>query len=139
MSTGKTVRTATIRQRVTIPVSPEAVYEALTNARLQAAFTGAAATGRARVGYRFTGWDGHIVGTHLALERGRLIIQAWSTSEWPKACSASRLEFRLKPAKVGTELTMIQSGVPASQSRELSSGCAEYYWRPLRAWLANKN
>ena len=83
------MRTATIRQRVTIAASPEAVYEALTNARLQAAFTGAAATRRARVGYRFTAWNGYIVATHLALEPGRLIIQAWSTSERPKACSAS--------------------------------------------------
>lgn len=34
MSIGETVRTATIRQRVTIPAFLEAVYEALTNARL---------------------------------------------------------------------------------------------------------
>ena len=139
MPTGKTVRTATIRQRVTIPASPEAVYEALTNARLHAAFTGAAASGRARVGYRFTAWDGYIEGMHLALEPGRLIVQEWSTSEWPKACPASRLEFRLKRTKAGTELRMIQSGVPASQSRDLRSGWAEYYWRPLRAWLTNKD
>ena len=41
MSAGKTIRTATIRQRVMIPASPEAVYEALTNARLHAVFIGA--------------------------------------------------------------------------------------------------
>jgi hypothetical protein len=34
MSIGETVSTATIRQRVTDPASLEAVYEALTNARL---------------------------------------------------------------------------------------------------------
>jgi activator of HSP90 ATPase len=139
MPTDKTVRTATIHQRVTIPASPEAVYDALTNARLHAAFTGAAATGRARVGYRFTAWDGYIEGTHLALEPGRLMVQEWSTPEWPKACPPSRLQFRLKQAKAGTELTMIQSGVPASQSRGLRSGWAEYYWQPLRAWFANKD
>jgi activator of HSP90 ATPase len=67
---------------------------------------------------------------------GRLIVQAWSTSEWPKACPPSPLEFRLKPAKTGTELIMVQSGVPAAQSRNLRSGWAEYYWKPLRAWFA---
>jgi activator of HSP90 ATPase len=136
MSTGKTVRTATIRQRLKIPASPEAVYEALTNARLHAAFTGALATGRARSGYGFTAWDGYVEGRHLVLRRGRLIVQEWSTSEWPEACPPSRLEFRLKPAKTGTELIMVQSGVPAAQSRNLRSGWAEYYWKPLRAWFA---
>jgi uncharacterized protein YndB with AHSA1/START domain len=139
MSTGKTVRTVTIRQRITIPASPEAVYEALTNARLHAAFTGAAATGRTRVGYRFTAWDGYIDGTHLALQPGRLIVQEWSTSKWPKAYPPSRLEFRLRRTKAGTELTMIHSGVPASQGRNLRSGWAEYYWRPLRTWFANED
>jgi activator of HSP90 ATPase len=111
----------------------------LTNARLHAAFTGAAATGRARVGYGFTAWDGYIEGTHLVLEAGRLIVQEWSTSEWPKACPPSRLQFRFKRAKVGTELTMIQSGVPASQCGDLRAGWAEYYWRSLRAWFASKD
>jgi activator of HSP90 ATPase len=115
------------------------VYAAQTNARLHAAFAGAAATGRARVGYRFTVWDGYIEGKHLALEPGRLIVQEWSTSEWPEACPPSRLEFRLKRAKASTELTMIQSGVPASQSRDLRSGWVEYYRRPLRAWFTNKD
>ena len=126
MSAGKTVRTATIRQRLKIRASPEAVYDALTNARLHAAFTGCG----------FTAWDGYIEGRHLVLRRGRLIVQEWSTSEWPKACPPSRLEFRLKPAKTGTELIMVRSGVPAAQCRNLRSGWAEYYWRPLRAWFA---
>jgi uncharacterized protein YndB with AHSA1/START domain len=80
-STSKAVRKATIRQRVTIPASPEAVYKAMTNARLQAAFTGAPAAGRARVGYRFVAWDGYIEGRHTVLRRGRLIVQEWRTSD----------------------------------------------------------
>jgi activator of HSP90 ATPase len=138
MAKGKTARTATIRQRVTIPAPPEAVYKALTNARLHAGFTEASATGPARAGYRFTAWDGYIEGKHLVLQPGRRIVQEWSTSQWPKGCSASLLELRLRAAKTGTELTMVQCGVPASQARSLRSGWAEYYWKPLRAWFAKR-
>ena len=121
-----------------IAASPDAVYRALTNARRHAAFTEAKATGRARVGYRFTAWDGYIEGKHLALKQARRIVQEWSTSEWPSGAAPSRLELRLRPVKGGTELTMIHSGVPASQSRSLRSGWVEYYWKPLKDWFARE-
>ena len=132
------IRTATIRQRVAISAPPDAVYRALTNAQQHAAFTDAAATGAARVGARFTAWDGYTHGKHLVLEKARRIVQEWSTTEWPSSAAASRLEIRLEPTGKGTLLVMIHTGVPASQAASLRQGWKDYYWSPLKAWFASK-
>jgi len=132
------VRTATIRQRVVIPAPPEAVYRALTNARQHSAFTEAEATGAARVGARFTAWDGYIGGKHLVLEKARRIVQEWRTTEWPTSAAASRLEIRLAPRGEGTLLVMTHTGVPALQAASLRGGWKDYYWKPLQAWFARK-
>jgi len=128
-------RTRTIRQRVVVPAPPAEVYAALVNARKHAAFTAAEATGVARVGARFTAWDGYISGRHLLLQKARRIVQEWSTTQWPKGFSPSRLEILLEPKGGATALTMIHSNVPASQAGSLREGWREYYWKPLKAWF----
>jgi len=130
--------TCTIRQRVTITAPPAMVYEALVNARNHTAFTSARATGVARVGARFTAWDGYISGKHLVLDKGRRIVQEWATTGWPKGAAASRLEIRLEPHGERTALTMIHSGVPASRAARLRDGWKLYYWQPLRAWFRSR-
>jgi uncharacterized protein YndB with AHSA1/START domain len=67
--------TRTIRQSVTIRAAPAAVYEALVRAKKHAAFTQAAVTGTARVGARFTAWDGYISGRQLEIEAGRRFMR----------------------------------------------------------------
>jgi activator of HSP90 ATPase len=129
-------RTRTIRQRVSIPATPEQVYAALTNARLHAAFTGAEATGAARVGHRFTAWDGYIAGKHLLLQKPKRIVQSWETTRWPAGCPPSTVEIRLRRAQRGTELIMTHSDVPASRAADLRSGWVEYYWKPLKAYFS---
>ena len=129
------VRTRTIRQRVTVSAPRAQVYAALTNARLHAAFTGGAATGRARVGYAFTAWDGYIAGRHLRLDAPRRIVQEWTTSEWPRGCPPSLLDLRLEAAGRGTRIVMVQSGVPARQAGRLRRGWREFYWEPLRVYF----
>jgi activator of HSP90 ATPase len=112
------------------------VYAALTKARLHAAFIGGAATGRAREGYAFTAWDGYISGRHLRLAAPRRIVQEWSTSEWPRGLPPSVLDLRLEPARAGTRIVMVQSGVPARQAARLSRGWRGFYWEPMRAYFS---
>jgi activator of HSP90 ATPase len=124
-----------IRQRVRFPAPPLEVYAALVTARLVAAFTGAPATGRARVGGRFTAWDGYITGLHRELSPGKRIVQDWSTTEWPDGAPASRLEIDLSSAATGTELRMVHKDVPASQAEGYRQGWIDYYWTPLAAFF----
>ena len=131
-------RTTTITQRVNVAAAPNAVYDALVNAKTLAAVTGAAATGAARVGGRFTAWDGYILGVHKALVPGKRIVQEWTTTEWPEGALPSTLEVTLKAAKDGTELRMVHSDVPASQAAAYRQGWIDYYWTPLQKYFSKK-
>ena len=129
-------KTKTIRQREFFPgVKPVQVYDALLNARKHATFTGAKATCDARVGGKFTSWDGYITGVNLELEPGRRIVQEWKTTEWPPASPPSRLEWTFAEKSGGTEVTMVHSQVPASQAESYRKGWIDYYWVPLKQYL----
>jgi activator of HSP90 ATPase len=126
----------TIKQKVVVSASPPEVYEALTNARKLAAFTGAAATGAARIGGAFTAWDGYITGVHRKLVKGKQIVQDWRTTEWPDGAVDSRLELTLKKVRGGTEISMVHSCVPSEQADSYRTGWTDYYWKPLKQYFS---
>ena len=129
--------TRTIRQKAFFRgVAPVELYDALLNARKHSAFTGAKATSVACVGGRFTAWDGYITGRHLELEPGRRIVEEWRTTEWPAGAPPSRVEWKFAAKRGGTEMSLIHSGVPASQAASYRQGWIEYYWKPLKAYFA---
>lgn len=128
----------TIKQKVTIPATPEQVYEALTDAKKHTEFTGSKATGKPEAGSKFTAWDGYIFGKYLELEKGKKITQEWKTTDWPKDYPPSKLEIILKKTPRGTEITMIQSDAPREQAEELAKGWTEFYLNPLKEYFKNK-
>lgn len=129
-------KTKSIRQKQLIPALPEAVYDCFVNARKHTAFTGSKATGLGRAGCKFTAWDGYIAGKHLELDRPNRIVQEWTTSGWPEGAPPSRLEFTFKAKKDGTEVTMVQSNIPAEQAASYDKGWVDYYWTPLKAYFS---
>ena len=130
-------KSKTIVQTELIPgVTSVQVYDALVNARKHAAFTGAAATGAAKVGSKFTAWDGYIFGKHLELGPPRRIVQEWSTTEWPEGFPPSKLVWDFVEKDGGVEVTMTHSEVPASQAESYRQGWVDYYWTPLKRYLA---
>jgi uncharacterized protein YndB with AHSA1/START domain len=132
------LKTSTITQKVVIPASPEKVYDAFVDAKKHSAFTGAKATGDAKVGGEFSAWDGYVTGRNLELEKGRHIVQDWITTEWPEGYPPSRLEFTFHKVKGGTELTMVHSKVPAEQANEYKQGWIDNYWDPLKDYFGKK-
>ncbi|MEK7460739.1 MAG: SRPBCC family protein [Patescibacteria group bacterium] len=127
--------TTTIDQTVIIPATPEEVYRAYTDPEEHAAFTGAEASGEAKVGEPFTAWGGYIEGTYLELVPNQKIVQEWSTSEWPEGYPPSRLEITLTPHPDGTELHLVQTEVPTEQAPDYEDGWHTSYWQPLTAYL----
>ena len=113
------VKKETIRQKTMVPAEPAKVYEAFINMKEHSAFTGSKTTGDGRVGSKFTAWDGYISGKNIELKPGKRIVQEWATSEWPEDFPPSRLELTFKKVKGGTEISMVQSDVPAEQAEEL--------------------
>jgi uncharacterized protein YndB with AHSA1/START domain len=131
---GRGVRSIT--QTVTIGAAPVQVYDALVNPRTHAAFTGAPATGRARVGSTFTAWGGYITGIHRTLVPGQSIVQEWWTTEWPEGAAPSILELTLTTVDGGTRVRMVHSKVPAEQADGYRQGWIDHYWTPLKAYFS---
>jgi activator of HSP90 ATPase len=131
----KALKTRTIRQNHVFAAKPADVYNALMSSKIHAKFTGSKASGSARVGGKFTAWDGYITAKNLELIKGEKIVQEWKTSEWPEGYPPSILTLKLKAKGGGAELTMIHSKVPASQADNYDSGWVSSYWDPLRAYF----
>ena len=125
----------TIRQKTVVRAKPDEVYEAFVDARKHSAFTGSKATCDTRVGGKFTAWDGYISGRNLDLDKGKRIVQEWTTTEWPKDHPPSRLELSFRKVKEGTEILMVHSGVPAEQADDIAEGWNEFYWKPLKGYF----
>ncbi|TAK24615.1 MAG: hypothetical protein EPO26_05200 [Chloroflexota bacterium] len=135
---GGGVETGVIRQTVRLDASPAIVYALLVDPERHTAFTDAPATGEPVVNGAFTAWAEYIVGRHLVLEPGRLIVQEWRTSEWPEGAPPSRLEIVLAADGEGCILTMVHGDVPASQIDDYAQGWEDFYWAPMRAYLAQR-
>ena len=119
-----------------IPAPRKRVYEAWLDARAHSAFTGAKTTIRAKIGGRFTAWDGYITGKTLELKPSRLIVQSWRTTEFPADAADSRVELHFEDAATGTRLTLIHSGAPSTQVASYKTGWRDFYFRPMRAWFS---
>lgn len=132
------MKTTTIEQKTLLHALPDEVYDTLLDPRKHSEFTGSKATGKAKVGAKFTAWNGYISGKNIDLEKGKRIVQEWVTTEWPENNPPSRLEFTFKEVDGKTELTMVQSNVPTDQEEELKQGWIDYYWKPLKNYFEKR-
>ncbi len=131
-------RVRTITQKVVVPATPAQVYAAFLDARTHAAFTGSPATCSARVGGKFTAWDGYIFGVNRELVKDRRIVQDWQTTEWPEDAGPSTVEFTFEEVEGGTAIRMVHSKVPAEQADAYRQGWIDYYWEPLKAYFTGR-
>jgi uncharacterized protein YndB with AHSA1/START domain len=123
----------------TLPVSPEAVYDAWLDSAGHTKMTGAEAEASDKVGAAFTAWDGYISGKNLELDRPQRIVQSWRTSEFSDADPDSTITVTLAPAKGGTALTLEHSGVPDGEEHQgyEDGGWADNYFKQMKAYFAN--
>ncbi|MCL5949620.1 MAG: SRPBCC domain-containing protein, partial [Candidatus Bathyarchaeota archaeon] len=69
---------AMIKQTVIIPnASPKQIYDAYTDPKKHAEFTGSKASGKPVVGGKYSAWDGYIFGKYMALDEGKSVVQEW--------------------------------------------------------------
>ena len=131
-------KTRTIIQKVTIPATPEQVYEAFIDPVKHSDFTNTNTTGSQEVGGEVSASDGYITARNIELKKGKKIVQEWTTSEWPEGYPPSILELDLKKVTEGTELTMTHSKVPDEQADDYAEGWMEYYWNPMVEYFKAK-
>jgi len=128
----------TINQKIIVPASPKEVYDAYVDPKKHSEFTGAKATGKAVTGGKFTAWDGYIYGKFLEIEDGKRVVQEWTDADFPEGTGPSKVELCFSKVPEGTELVMIQSGVPEELADETADGWTEWYWNPLKEYFSKK-
>jgi len=116
-----------------IPATPQTIYDAYLDSAGHTALTGSPAKVEAKVGGKFSAWDGYIWGTTLEMQPHRRIVQAWRTSEFPPDAADSRLEMLLESAPGGTKVTFNHSDIPAGQGEDYRQGWIEFYFEPMKA------
>ncbi|MBE0698819.1 MAG: SRPBCC domain-containing protein [Anaerolineaceae bacterium] len=124
-----------LRIQIDLPVSPERVYRAWFDSYEHSQFTGSEAKIEAKVGGKYTAWDGYIEGETRVMTPFSRIVQTWRTSEFPPGSPDSLVEIKLEPTCLGALLTLDQSGIPDGQAKQYLEGWEEYYFRPLKAYF----
>lgn len=125
----------TIRQTVVFDAPPHAVFEALMDSRKHAAFTGQKASISRKVGGRMTAGDGYIRGKNLRIEKDKVLVQTWRTTDFKEDDPDSQVMFHFSKKGKGTRLMFVHSRVPDRLAEEFRQGWIDYYWVPLKAYL----
>jgi len=123
---------------VLLSASPEEVYNAWLSSDEHSEFTDSVAEIDAKIGGKFTAWDGYIEGTTLELYPFTKIVQSWRTSDFPDDSPDSRLEVLLAPEDGKTKFTLIHSDIPEGQEEELEQGWKDFYFEPLEEYYLSR-
>ena len=73
----------TIKQEIHFDAKHQEVYEAYTDAKEHAEFTGSKVVFENKVGGKFSAWNGDLEGENVELVPGKKIVQKWRASDWP--------------------------------------------------------
>ncbi|HMD69195.1 MAG TPA: SRPBCC family protein [Chitinivibrionales bacterium] len=120
----------------TFPVPPEKLFAAWLSSKEHSAFTGSPAKVSAKVGGKFTAWDGYISGTNVKLVKNNKIVQRWRTTEFSDTDQDSLVELSFEKVKAGTKLALIHSGIPKGQLQSYRQGWKDYYFAPIKEYFA---
>jgi activator of HSP90 ATPase len=124
----------TIHQENDFKAPPARIYEALLDAKLFTAFSGAPAEIDRRVGGAFKLFGGAIEGRNVELVANQRIVQAWRPADWT-AGVYSVAKFELVAREGGTRIVFDHTGFADGLADHLASGWDEHYWEPLRKYF----
>jgi activator of HSP90 ATPase len=127
----------TLRQTAMFNASPTQVYLMLMDPRRHAAFSGAPAKIAKNEGGKFEVYGGYVLGEHIALVPGKLIVQSWRGKDWPRG-HMSTVVFSLAKSGKGTKLTFTHVGIPDDQYAHIAKGWKQMYWQRMQAAIAGK-
>lgn len=119
-----------------IPAEPEAIYAAWMSSKGHGEMTGSPAKVTARVGSKFSAWDGYISGRTLELKPHTRILQSWRTTDFAEEEPDSLLEVLLAKTKGGTRVTLNHTNIPAGHGPEYKKGWIDFYFKPMKEYFA---
>lgn len=133
------MKTESIKLSTLLPSTPEKIYQAYLNSKKHSEMTGGgSAKIRAKVGSKFTAWDGYCGGKILELIENKKIVSTWRASEFPVDADDSILEIELEEKRNGTQISLKQTHIPASLSKNYKSGWTDFYFKPMFEYFNKK-
>jgi activator of HSP90 ATPase len=127
-----------IKVSAVIAAEPKAIYDAWMSGKGHSAMTGSAAEVTARVGGKFSAWDGYIEGKTVELTPHSRIVQSWRTTEFAAEEPDSTLEVLLEETRGGTRVTLNHTNIPSGQGGEYKKGWIDFYFKPMKVYFAKK-
>ncbi len=131
--------TKPIVQSETFEASPAELFRIYTDSKRHTAATQSKASVSAKVGARFTAFDGMLRGRNLVVVPGRMIVQAWRASHWKQSDLDSILILIFSKARGGGRIDLVHVGVPPHDHKGVTQGWPKYYWKPWRAYLKGRS
>lgn len=129
------MKTKTLKQTISIKVSPHEVYEALMDSKKHSKFTGDKASISRAIGGKFSVFSGYADGVNLELIPDKKIAQSWRASDWKDRKHFSRVSFVFTETKTGTKINFTHAGVPDEAYKDIKQGWIDYYWKPMKEML----
>ncbi len=131
--------TKPIVQSVTLKASARELYEIYTDSKKHSGATGQRASVSKKVGGKFSAFDGRISGRNLVVVPNRMIVQAWRATHWKKTDLDSILITTFSDAPGGGRIDLVHVGVPQHDHKGVTEGWPNYYWKPWRAYLKQRD
>ncbi len=131
--------TKPIIQSAVFKASPQQLFRIYTDSRMHSAATRSKALVSAKVGARFTAFDGMLAGRNLVVVPGRMIVQAWRATHWKKSDPDSILIMTFSKMPGGGRIDLVHVGVPPYDHRGVRLGWPKYYWRPWKSYLKQQS
>jgi len=107
------------------------LYNALTKAEMLTAFTRAPAKVDAVRGGEFLLYGGNVHGKFEELVPEKKIGQSWRLKNWPSG-HYSNVVIELEETKNSTQLSLKQTGIPASEFDTMKTNWHRYYWHSIK-------
>jgi len=127
-----------IRQSIVLKAPPAALFDAFLDSKKHSQITGAPARVSRRAGGRFTAFGGALSGRNLLLVPGRMIVQAWRSTQFKTSDPDSILVLTFSKAAGGSRIDLVHVNVPAHDHKGVTKGWPKYYWAPWKSHLARR-
>nr|CAD7428775.1 unnamed protein product [Timema monikensis] len=129
--TSSNLYTTTLNLGHTFQCTAEEFYNAMTVLELVQAFTRSPVKLEAEVGGKFELFHGNIHGDFVELVPNKKIVQRWRSKRWP-AEHYSTVTFTIEQKDDHTEVRVLQTGVPQSETDSTRANWEYYYWDSIK-------
>ena len=127
----------TIQQLVQFnDVTAEELFTIYMDSERHAEAVGAPATIESHAGGAFQVFgENKVRGRNLAIEPGRMIVQAWRAEPWQADDLDSIVTLTFTNTRGGAQIDLVQANVPDRAFEIIDGGWHQMYWKPWREYV----